>query len=69
MPSREANETPRFIPYSSILKGLTEPGATILKFNTASRWIIHIQTHRDNSYNTNYIVSHEKVIADDELAS
>lgn len=39
----------------------------ILKFNSSVRWFIHIQMHME-SYSANYIMYHEKVIADNEIA-
>lgn len=39
----------------------------ILKFYTAIRGLIYIQTHMD-SYSANYVVLHRKVGADDKLA-
>lgn len=77
VPSREAKETPHFIRVivlqhvETFYRGM--PGVLILKFHTVvllnmyKSGGLYIFRNTDD-YSTKYIVQHEKILRDDELA-
>lgn len=68
MPSREVKGDASFYIFKSLFIQNIEvgPGALVLKFHTAVRWLSHIQMHMHmDSQSAKYIVQHENVTADD----